>query len=74
MDITVYSKPNCMQCTATTRALEKQGLEYRIVDVTQDDDALATVQSLGHRRLPVVTAEDLHWSGFQPDQIRQLAS
>lgn len=74
MDITVYSKPNCMQCTATTRALEKQGLAYTVVDVTQDDHALATVQSLGHRRLPVVQAQGAHWSGFQPEQIRQLAS
>lgn len=27
MSITVYSKPACVQCTATTRALDCQGLD-----------------------------------------------
>lgn len=52
MTITVYSKPACVQCTATTRALDRQGLDYRIVDVSVDDEAFATVQGLGYRQVP----------------------
>ena len=37
MSITVYSKPACVQCTATTRALDRQGIDYTIVDVSTDD-------------------------------------
>ena len=34
--ITVYTKPSCVQCTATFRALDARGLEYRSVDLSQD--------------------------------------
>ncbi len=39
MGITVYSKPACVQCTATTRALEARalearGLDYEVIDLT----------------------------------------
>ena len=29
MNITVYTKPACVQCNATYKALEKQGIAYR---------------------------------------------
>jgi glutaredoxin-like protein NrdH len=74
MSITVYSKPACVQCEATYRALDKKGLEYDVVDVTQDPEALALVRELGYLQAPVVVAEDTHWSGFRPDQISALAA
>ena len=73
MNITVYSKPACVQCTATTRALDRQGLDYDIVDVSADADAFALVQSLGYRQVPVVVAGGQHWAGFRPDMISALA-
>lgn len=73
MTITVYSKPACVQCTATTRALEARGLDFRVIDLTQDDDAFARVSDLGYRQVPVVIAGDEHWAGFRPDLIGRLA-
>ncbi|MEC8915996.1 MAG: glutaredoxin domain-containing protein, partial [Pseudomonadota bacterium] len=40
MSITIYSKPACVQCNATYRALDKQGIDYTVVDLTQDADAM----------------------------------
>ena len=40
MAITVYSKPNCVQCSATRRALDKAGLVYETVDISLDAEAL----------------------------------
>ena len=74
MSIIVYSKPACVQCTATTRALDAKGIEYDVVDLTQDDSALSHVTELGYRQAPVVVAGNDHWSGFRPDMINQLAS
>ncbi|PPF46861.1 NrdH-redoxin [Pseudoclavibacter sp. AY1F1] len=74
MAIAVYSKPSCVQCTATYRALDKQGLEYEIFDVSADEKALQTVKELGYMQAPVVIAGDEHWSGFRPDKISQLAA
>ena len=73
MSITVYSKPSCMQCTATYRALDKQGLTYQVVDLTKEPAALDLLHNLGHRQAPVVIAGDSHWSGFRPDRISALA-
>ena len=72
MSITVYSKPACVQCTATTRALEARGLDYEVIDLTEDDDAMTQVSELGYRQVPVVIAGDDHWAGFRPDLIDRL--
>lgn len=73
MTITVYSKPACVQCTATTRALEARGLAYDVIDLTEDEAAMTHVTELGYRQVPVVVAGDAHWAGFRPDLIGQLA-
>jgi glutaredoxin-like protein NrdH len=73
MTITVYSKPACVQCTATTRALDAKGLSYDVIDLTQDAAAMEMVQSLGYRQAPVVIAGEDHWAGFRPDMIGRLA-
>ncbi|MFD1013896.1 glutaredoxin-like protein NrdH [Shinella fusca] len=73
MSITVYSKPACVQCTATTRALDRQGIDYSVVDISEDTEAYALVQQLGHRQVPVVIAGERHWAGFRPDMISALA-
>lgn len=69
MEVTVYTKPSCVQCTATYRALDSQGIEYEIVDLSEDPAALETVKELGYRQAPVVVTGNEHWSGFRPDKI-----
>ncbi|WP_306753802.1 glutaredoxin-like protein NrdH [Paracoccus actinidiae] len=73
MTITVYSKPACVQCTATTRALDARGLSYDVIDLTEDTAAMERVTALGYRQAPVVIAGDAHWAGFRPDMIGRLA-
>lgn len=74
MSIIVYSKPNCVQCDATYRALDKHGLEYEVIDVTSDPEALQTVKALGYQQAPVVYADGDCWAGFRPDKIKGLAA
>ena len=64
MVVTVYTKPQCVQCNMT----------YTKVDITEDAQALEMVKSLGYMQAPVVIAGDEHWSGFQPDKINALAA
>ena len=73
MTITVYTKPSCVQCNATKRALAKAELQYEEVDLTQDADALEAVKALGYMQAPVVFADGDHWGGFRPDKIKALA-
>ena len=72
MTIIVYSKPACVQCTATTRALDARGLTYDVIDLTEDTAAMERVTALGYRQAPVVIAGDAHWAGFRPDMIGRL--
>jgi glutaredoxin-like protein NrdH len=74
VSITVFSKPGCVQCTATYRALDKHGLPYEVVDISVDAEALQTVVALGYQQAPVVFADGDHWSGFRPEKIRALAT
>lgn len=74
MDITVYSKPSCVQCVATYRELERKGIAYSVVDLTEDDQALSQVESMGYRQVPVIVAGDQHWAGFRPDKIGLLGA
>lgn len=69
MEITVYSKPRCVQCDATYRALDRSGTPYRKVDVSADPEALQYIINLGYQQAPVVVVGDEHWSGFRPDRI-----
>ncbi|AGM31746.1 glutaredoxin-like protein NrdH (plasmid) [Mycobacteroides abscessus] len=74
MTVTVYTKPACAQCSATYKALDKQGIEYNVVDITEAPEARDYVLALGYMQAPVVVAGDDHWSGFRPDRIKALAA
>ena len=74
MTITVYSKPMCVQCNATYRALDKQGLDYQSIDVSQDAAALEFIKGLGYQQAPVIIAGEDHWSGYRPDRIKAIAA
>lgn len=73
MAITVYSKPMCVQCDATKRALKKHNLDFEVVDMSLDLESLEYVKSLGYVQAPVVVVGDEHWSGYRPDLIKKLA-
>lgn len=74
MEITVYTKPACVQCNATKRALDKAGVSYTVVDMSQDAEALEAVKAMGYLQAPVVTAGSRSWSGYRPDEIKALVA
>ena len=71
---TVYTKPACVQCDMTKRYMDKNGIEYTTVDITQDKDAFDMIIGMGFSSAPVVISGDLAWAGFQPDKINLLAA
>jgi glutaredoxin-like protein NrdH len=76
--VTVYSKPNCQQCKMTYLALDRAGVEYSVVDITEKPEALRYItEDLGYSQAPVVVDEhtnENHWSGFRPDKITALTN
>ena len=53
MTVTVYTKPSCVQCNATYRALDSKGIEYEVLDLSVDENALAQVKELGYGRAEI---------------------
>lgn len=68
--VTVYSKPACVQCTATKRWLDTNKVEF------EDGDAIANIEPIkglvGLLAAPVIkvvdesTSEVIFWSGYNP--------
>jgi glutaredoxin-like protein NrdH len=71
--VTVYTKPDCVQCKMTYRALDKHDLSYEIVDISEDAAAFDYVVSLGYQQVPVVVSGNDHWAGFRPERIAEVA-
>ena len=79
-NITVYSKPGCMQCLMTKKHLDKIGAEYSIIDIAEDQKAFDhVVNDLGERSMPVVeTSDGVHFTLSlihisEPTRLRQLS-
>lgn len=73
-NITVYSKPNCMQCTFTKKFLDEKDISYTTYDVFENEKALKTVKDLGFQSLPVVVIDgEKPFFGFRPDLLEKLA-
>jgi len=72
--VTVYTKPNCVQCDMSKRLLDKIGVEYNTVDIVENPAELDRLIEMGYRAAPVVVTEDDSWAGFNPDKITALAA
>lgn len=72
--ITIYTKPSCVQCNATIRALNNAGItDYNTVDLTRDSEARDMVMALGYLQAPVVYAgPNEHFAGYRPDRLAAL--
>jgi len=71
---TVYTKNNCVQCDATKRMMDKLGVEYSTINISDNPDELDKLIELGYRAAPVVITDSDSWAGFQPDRITGLAA
>jgi len=76
--ITVYTGSNCTYCTTTKRALERAGIPFTELMVTEANRA--EFRERGFRSLPVVIVRNAdgelfdEWCGLRPDKISQLKS
>ena len=63
-----------MPCNFTKKFLDERGIEYKLVDVTTDAEALELIKEHGYQGVPVVSINNFadSWSGFQPDRLEEL--
>ncbi len=72
MSVIVYSKPNCPQCVLTKNELERLNIEFDVIDVSTDTDAVSHLKQMGFRALPVVKANGEYWSGHKSDKLKSI--
>lgn len=70
MLITVWTKPNCVQCDSTKRQFDKRGIIYQTRKLTPK--AIDRFLELGLTAAPIVETDDRRWSGFRLDKIKSL--
>lgn len=77
LTITLYSRPSCVQCTASKRHMDGKGIVYETVDVSLEENEkdLLALKSLNYLTAPVTLVSngdvknDVHWGGYQPHKI-----
>lgn len=56
--IKVYGKGNgCVSCNIAKDTLKRYNIEYKFIDITEDNEALKLIKSLGYRQVPVIENE-----------------
>ena len=72
--ITVYTKPNCVQCDMTKKILDNAGLDYLVEDITdsKNEAQLANFLENGYMAAPIVVTDNKTWSGYQINNLKEL--
>ena len=76
--LTVYSKPNCIQCEMTKMRLTQNKIPFETIDIEANLGALELLIHYGWQTLPVVSIDDelsdesKTWAGFQIDKLEAL--
>ena len=70
--ITIYTKPDCVQCQATKRKLDAAGVPYTVTDLSKDPKMIEQLRAAGFTSVPVVEYADQRFAGYQPDRIKAL--
>lgn len=52
--ITLYTKPNCPYCEQAKAWLNKNGIGYKTVDITENELAREMLKEEGHRTVPQI--------------------
>ena len=62
--IRVYSGPNCPYCDKAKALLRSKGVEFEVIDVEVDPQAMIKViEQTGKRTIPQIFIDDLHVGG-----------
>jgi len=54
----------------TARTMDKHGIIYDKVDLTQHPDLIERFREMGHLSAPIVVTDRKTWSGFRLEKIK----
>ncbi len=73
-NVTVYTKHNCPKCDMTKEMLNDESIEFDVINVEEDENALSYIKDeLGFMSMPVVVKKgEEPFSDFRPDKLLKL--
>lgn len=74
MQINVWTLPNCVQCMQTKKVLEREGISFTELSLTEHPEKIDEFKDLGLTSAPIVETDVKKWSGFRLDKIKSLAN
>lgn len=74
MEITVWTKSNCVQCTQTKKEFDKRGIKYTEKNLEENPEQTQAFIEQGLLAAPIVTTDVKSWSGFRIDKITSLTA
>ena len=70
--ITLWEKPNCVQCQQTKREFDKRGIIYQVKRLDRSAKAVERFLEMGLLAAPIVETDVKRWSGFRLEKIKSL--
>lgn len=67
--VLVYTRPDCVQCSAVTRRLSRAGATWAEMPLTEHPEVLAEARERGLTAAPVVVAGEMWSGGYNPGAI-----
>jgi glutaredoxin-like YruB-family protein len=75
MKITLYSRPFCSWCDDAKEYLEGRGMEFTVIDVSQNPAANEEMIRLsGQRYVPTIVIDDKVLANFDVEQLQTFLS
>lgn len=72
MDITVYTTPTCPYCLLLKEFLSDNNLEFKNIDVTEDQRAaIEIMERTGQMGVPITEIDDEIVAGFDLDKLKE---
>jgi len=73
--ITVYTTKTCAYCPMVKKYLDLKKVEYREIDVTEDNQAREMIfKKYGYRTVPITVKGDRVVAGWFPNRLAQLVN
>lgn len=70
--VRIFTKGDCLACTATLKWLDRKGLSYTVENYDESALAQSLAEIHGLRTAPICIYAGEIWAGFRPDILSKI--
>ena len=72
MKTKLYTTPTCKYCDDAKELFEEMGVEYQVIDLTKNKEAIEYIKGLNITQVPVIEIDDEIIVGFERERLLEL--